>query len=153
MSDMGRSMRGRLAWGGLAPGQRGIAVVEFALILPLLLLLLLGCIDISLALLDKSLITNASREGARAGIVSRHPKLSDAEIEQVVWSYTQGSLMQWGTNAQKPTVQIARANWLGDQQSLRVTVSFTFQGLGMGQLFSVLGQPWVLTASSVMLQE
>lgn len=150
---MGRSMRGRLAWGGLAPGQRGIAVVEFALILPLLMLLLLGCIDISLALLDKSLITNASREGARAGIVSRHPKLSDAEIEQVVWSYTQGSLMQWGTNAQKPTVQIARANWLSDQQSLRVTVSFTFQGLGMGQLFSVLGQPWVLTASTVMLQE
>ena len=150
---MGRSMRGRLAWGGLAPGQRGIAVVEFALILPLLLLLLLGCIDISLALLDKSLITNASREGARAGIVARHPKLSDAEIEQVVWSYTQGSLMQWGTNAQKPTVQIARAKWVGDQQSLRVTVSFTFQGLGMGQLFSVLGQPWVLTASTVMLQE
>ena len=119
----------------------------------LLLLLLLGCIDICLALLDKSLITNASREGARAGIVARNPKLVDAEIEQVVWSYTQGSLMQWGENAQKPTVQIARAKWVGDQQSLRVTVSFTFQGVGMGQLFSVLGQPWVLSASTVMLQE
>ncbi|PUE15282.1 MULTISPECIES: TadE/TadG family type IV pilus assembly protein [unclassified Limnohabitans] len=133
--------------------QRGMAVVEFALILPLLLLVLLGTIDISLALLDKSLLTNASREGARAGVVARNTKLSDADIEKVVLSYTRGSLMQWGANAQNPKVQIVRANWKDDQQSLEVTVSFTFQGVGLGQLFSVLGQPWKLTASTVMLQE
>ena len=46
--------------------QRGAAVVEFALILPILLILLVGTIDASLALYDKAVITNASREGARA---------------------------------------------------------------------------------------
>lgn len=61
--------------------------------------------------------------------------------------------MQWGANAQDPKVQIVRANWKDDQQSLEVNVSFTFQGVGLGQLFSVLGQPWKLTASTVMLQE
>jgi Flp pilus assembly protein TadG len=49
---------------------QGAAVIEFALILPLLLLLLIGGIDMSLALYDKAVITNASREGARAGIVA-----------------------------------------------------------------------------------
>lgn len=137
--------------------QHGIAVVEFALILPLLLLLLLGTIDISLALLDKSLITNASREGARAGVVARNSKLTDAETDadilRVVLLYTRGSLMQWDANAPDPAVEIVRAKWKGDQQSLKVSVSFTFQGVGLGQLFSVLGQPWKLTASTVMLQE
>jgi Flp pilus assembly protein TadG len=62
--------------------QKGAAVIEFALILPILLLLLLGTIDGSLALYDKAVITNASREGARAGIVARNPKLTDAELHQ-----------------------------------------------------------------------
>lgn len=76
--------------------QRGAAVVEFALILPILLALLVGGIDASLALYDKAVITNASREGARAGIVARNPLVSDAQIRQVVHQYTQGALVSWG---------------------------------------------------------
>jgi Flp pilus assembly protein TadG len=63
---------------------RGTAIVEFAIILPLLLVLLFGIIEFGIILYDKAVITNASREGARAGIVSQDPRVSDSEIKQVV---------------------------------------------------------------------
>jgi hypothetical protein len=49
--------------------QKGAALVEFALVLPMLLLILFGIIEFSILLYDKAVITNASREAARAGIV------------------------------------------------------------------------------------
>ncbi len=49
--------------------ENGTAAIEFAIILPLLLLLVFGIIEFSLLLYNKAMITNASREGARAGIV------------------------------------------------------------------------------------
>ena len=52
-------------------GQRGAAMIEFALVLPVLLIVLLGTVEFSLLLYNKAMITNASREGARLGIVYR----------------------------------------------------------------------------------
>lgn len=45
---------------------RGAAAVEFALVLPLLLLLLFGIIDFGRAYHSKVTLTHAAREGARA---------------------------------------------------------------------------------------
>jgi Flp pilus assembly protein TadG len=47
--------------------QEGSAAVEFAIILPVLLLLLLGALDMGHMYYIDHLITNASREGARYG--------------------------------------------------------------------------------------
>ena len=132
--------------------QRGAAVVEFALILPILLGLLIGGIDLSLALYDKAVITNASREGARAGIVARNPQLSDAQIRQVVNQYVQSALVNLGANPASPTVVIQKGS-LGGDPTLQVTVSYTFQGIGLGSLFQSLGKPWVLQSSTVMVYE
>jgi hypothetical protein len=49
------------------PGQRGQALVEFALVTPLLLLLFFGVVDFTLALRDWIAVTNATREAARFG--------------------------------------------------------------------------------------
>jgi hypothetical protein len=49
--------------------QKGAALVEFAIVLPMLMLIIFGIIEFSLLLYDKAVITNASREAARAGIV------------------------------------------------------------------------------------
>lgn len=132
--------------------QRGAAVVEFALVLPLLLILLIGGIDMSLALYDKAVITNASREGARAGIVARSPPISEAEIRQVVQSYAQNALINFGAGASPLTVLVEQGS-MGADLTLRVSVSYTFQGIGLGDLFSTLGQPWVLQSSTVMVYE
>ena len=132
--------------------QRGAAVVEFALILPILMGLLVGGIDASLALYDKAVITNASREGARAGIVARNPQLTDAQIRQVVNQYAQSALVSFGTSPAQPTVLIQKGS-LGGDPTLQVTVSYTFEGIGLGSLFQILGKPWVLQASTVMVYE
>jgi hypothetical protein len=58
--------------------QKGAALVEFAIVLPILLVLLFGIIDFSILLYNKASITNASREGARAGIVFRAYDSSNA---------------------------------------------------------------------------
>jgi hypothetical protein len=131
--------------------QRGSAVVEFALILPILLAVLVGGIDASLALYDKAVITNASREGARAGIVARNPMLTDAQIKAVVNQYAQ-SVVSFGAHPAQPTVLIQKGSLSGDA-TLRVTVSYTFQGMGLGSLLQRLGQPMVLQASTVMVYE
>jgi Flp pilus assembly protein TadG len=50
---------------GRGAQDRGAAAVEFALVLPLLLLLVFGIIDFGLALSDQITLTQAAREGAR----------------------------------------------------------------------------------------
>jgi Flp pilus assembly protein TadG len=50
--------------------QKGTAAVEFALVLVPLVLLVFGAIEFGALLYNKQVITNASREGARAGIVA-----------------------------------------------------------------------------------
>jgi Flp pilus assembly protein TadG len=131
-------------------------VVEFALILPILLLLLVGTIDASLALYDKAVITNASREGARAGIVARSPPLTETQIksvvERVVERYLQGALVSLGGTSALPSVQIQQGISDGDP-TLQVTVLYTFQGVGLGSLSASLGKPWVLQSSTVMVYE
>ena len=51
--------------------QDGATIVEFAIIAPLLFLLIFGIIEFSLLLFNKHIVTNASREIARAGVVAR----------------------------------------------------------------------------------
>ena len=132
--------------------QGGAAAVEFALILPMLLILLLGTIEGSLAMYDKAVITNASREGARAGIVARNPPLSEAEIRQVVQAYTQNAVVDFGQTRVLPVVTINQG-LLGTNATLIVSVSYTFQGLGLGRLLGTLGQPLVMNARTVMVYE
>jgi hypothetical protein len=52
-----------------ARSQKGNALVEFAFVLPLFLFLVFGMITFSLALYDKTILTMATRDGARAGAV------------------------------------------------------------------------------------
>jgi len=47
--------------------QRGVAAVEFALVLPLLLTVVMGAIDWGWYFFIDQLVTNCAREGARAG--------------------------------------------------------------------------------------
>lgn len=55
--------------------QKGAAAVEFALLLPVLMLITFGIIEFGLLVYNKQILTNASREGARAGVVARIPVL------------------------------------------------------------------------------
>ena len=62
------------AVGGSAPerrsGEAGQAMVELTLILVPLLLLMMGAVDLGLAVFYRNMMSNAAREGARFGIVA-----------------------------------------------------------------------------------
>ncbi|MHB8376312.1 MAG: TadE family protein [Dehalococcoidia bacterium] len=47
--------------------QRGQSLVEFALVMPVLLILVLGIMEFGFAITDQISVTNAARDGARAG--------------------------------------------------------------------------------------
>ena len=87
----------------------GASAVEFALILPFLILIIFGTIELCLYLYNKNVITNASREGARAGIVGKMPRLSNNDIETVVKNYCQDYLITFGNDA-GPVVSIKPIN-------------------------------------------
>jgi len=90
--------------------QRGAAAVEFALVLPLLLTLVLGSIDWGWFFFIDQLVTNAAREGARAGSVlpprptSTASQAEDA-AEQAASAYlTRATLAPKGVAASFTTV-------------------------------------------------
>jgi TadE-like protein len=55
---------------------RGQALVEFTIILPLLIVLVLGVVEVSYALLDQHIVTKLTREGSN--LISRNTTLGDA---------------------------------------------------------------------------
>jgi Flp pilus assembly protein TadG len=78
--------------------QGGAAMVEFALVsLFVLIPLLFGIVEFSLILYNQAMITNASREGARAAIVYDEPRPTEAAITTVVNNYCQDHLITFGS--------------------------------------------------------
>jgi len=92
--------------------QNGTAAVEFALVLPVFLMVIFSTLEFGMALYNKNVLTNASREGARSGIVARDATITDsmvdAQITQVVHNYTQGTLINLGKTTPTPTITIDR---------------------------------------------
>lgn len=129
----------------------GSVAVEFAIILPLLLLIVFGIIEYSVALFDKAIITNASREAARSGIVLRKTKLTTDEIKAIANAYCTSNLVSLG-GASTPTVTVSGAGGAFGT-NLTVSISYTYRGLGLGSLISTITSPITLTASSTMTNE
>lgn len=111
--------------------QKGAAAIEFAIILPLLLMLLFGMIEFGIILYDKAMITNASREGARAGIVfvsgetleEFNKKISDA-----VDKYCNGHLITFGEGSTTPNIK-AQTTKPVQGTNLTVIVSYRYDYL------------------------
>jgi Flp pilus assembly protein TadG len=57
-------------------GSSGQSIVEFALVLPLVVLIVLGVVELGYALLDEHVVTRLSREGSN--MISRDTSLQDA---------------------------------------------------------------------------
>ena len=129
---------------GLLKDQKGTEVVEFAIISVLLFLVLFGIIDFGILLFDKQVITNASREGARRGIVQNTPRISESEIQTVVKTYCQNYLVNFPyTPLSNPVVENLTATGnnkcieFGD--SLRVTASYPYKFLALPNVVSAGG--------------
>ena len=132
--------------------EKGAAAIEFAIVLPVLVLLLIGIMEFSILLYDKAVITNASREGARAGIVFSDPPISDAEIEAVVNNYCAGNMITFGA-APGAVTSVSRAGSGSAGDSLTVSVNYHYDFLVIPNFLSSLTGGIELTGQTVMRME
>lgn len=122
--------------------KRGQAMVEFALVLPILLLLLLGIMEFGLVFHEYLVVTHAAREGSRVATLGG----SDAEIMTTVSnaaaSIDRGAL----STTIVPAVRVR-----GNQVSVRVTNPVPI----MTPLFSAIfpQNPFPVSGTSIMRVE
>lgn len=112
--------------------EKGAVAIEFVIVtLFILMPLLFGTIDLALAVHNKQVITNASREGARAGIAQS----TTSEIETVVANYCTGRLIPDETTL--PTTSVTGGGAFQNDITVTVTYehNFMFAGvIGMNQV-------------------
>ncbi|WP_298039887.1 TadE family protein [uncultured Desulfuromonas sp.] len=109
--------------------QKGATAVEFALVLPFLLILVFGIIEFGCFLFDKAVITNASREGARAACVYQEPRMPLAEIKNVVNGYLGDNLISFGPGSHKSSTDPVVPDSVVSGDYLKVTVSYHYDFL------------------------
>ena len=121
-------------------GERGAAAVEFAILLPVLMLILFGIIEFGMIMYSREVITNASREGARSGIVQATAKPTEAQIQAVVTNYLNGT----GIDPNVTTISVV-GEGLTAPNTLTVTVTYPYNFfvpviLGLGNSITLTGQ-------------
>jgi Flp pilus assembly protein TadG len=129
--------------------QRGAAAAEFAILLPVLLTILFGIIEFGMIMYSREVVTNASREGARAGIVQGPPKRTEGEIIAIANNY----LTNTGINPGNVTFNVA-GEGLVNPNTLTVTATYPYSFL-IPWIPAIVGIPNPLTiqAQTVMRHE
>jgi Flp pilus assembly protein TadG len=159
--------------------QKGAQAVEFALVLPFFILILFAVLDFGILVYNKAIITNASREGARSGVVLSAATWSTTAVSQVACNYARNTLITVksgttsttcsdtaskdpvvkvysGTTATCPTPSGSTAPTFG--VPVAVTISYPFSGFSLGSWWSLgtgtsVGSPITLTACTQMVHE
>ena len=129
--------------------ERGAAAVEFALLLPVLLTILYGIIEFGMIMYGREVVTNASREGARAGIIQVSPKPTSGQITTIATNYMAGT----GINPSQVTITVTGA---GGASPTMLTVTATYNYLWLDPYIpTVLGlpSPLPITMSTTMRNE
>jgi Flp pilus assembly protein TadG len=89
---------------------------------------ILAIIEFGLLFYDKAVVTNASREAARAGIVFQpDPRVDTTEIESVVLNYCNNKLITFGSSTgPSVTVPSGPCAASGDELAVNVTYQYEF---------------------------
>jgi Flp pilus assembly protein TadG len=125
-----RLFRAPRALGAWLRAERGVAVVEFALILPLLLLIVVGIMDFGRAMNYKNAATQLANEAARYLTVNRDPVSGATPTCGSIKSHlqTQADTPELATLLDEGTVTIgfpAGASNIGDPVQVTVNVTFS----------------------------
>lgn len=120
--------------------ERGQAVVETALVIPVIFAMILGVFSLGHLFSAQLIVTNASREGARMGALGR----PEARVRDTVKAYLTGSGLK-----EEPQIAITKQKFT-DGDSLNVDVTYPVK-----LLFTVPGvpNPVMLNAAAVMRVE
>lgn len=131
-------MRNRLGSTRGSP-ERGQSLAEFAIVLPLLLVLVIGIIEFANAWRTSQIVTNGTREGARIGV------LPDArgDTESQIVDYIKEYLANSGLDSSKAVVDVScdtnndgsfnesgACDGSGEAERINVQYDYTFTFLG-----------------------
>jgi Flp pilus assembly protein TadG len=128
------------------------SLIEFALILPVLTLLIIGLFDLGTAVYTRNVIANAAREGARTGIILSK---TDADIRARVQAAAPGlGLTPAQIQINPPYDASNPLNPRPFGSSITVTVSYTYTSITpvIGRIVGNGGR-LALSATSVMAVE
>lgn len=114
----------------LRGGRRGQALVEFAITVPLLLILLIGIVDFARAWNVYQVLTDAGREGTRLAVVDNGS--TTAEVRTVIKT----AAARAGILLQDTDITIDEATGRGEPTT--VTISYAHELKFIGGLFGVL---------------
>jgi Flp pilus assembly protein TadG len=146
----------RHGWLKFRRNERGAALLEVALTMPLMLFIAIGIVEFGRAYQTWQVLTNAAREGARIAVL---PGIDDASVTTRVRTYmTDGQLDKAATAAVIITRNNPIANGAGTTAS-RVTVDYPFTFIVLQPIArmvvsnSTAGAPLTMTASALMRNE
>jgi Flp pilus assembly protein TadG len=105
----------------LTRNERGTALLETALVLPIVLLVSVGIFEFGRAYQMEQVLTNAAREGARVAILM---ETTDTKVRDTVRAYMQSGRLP---NASTATVDVIRNVPMGSSTASSVTVNYPFQ--------------------------
>ncbi len=143
--------------------EKGAAVVEFAVVLPLLLVIVFGIVEFGFLMYNQAMITNAAREGARFGITIGSERKSTAEITAVVDNYLTNFLVTFSSGAPPDPAVVVKVNGVEADPSVTglnsaedyvtVEVTFDYEFLVLPSFVKTLGLTKTLFASATMRAE
>ena len=128
-------------------GERGATAVEFALLMPIFLLILAGVFDLGKYYWEQHVLSAAAREGARAASMSR-----TADVEGVVRSYVSN---YGGIAANSVSVSLTTEPLPGDAANTLkvVTVTKPYDFFMLSRLMSAFTQSVTIMGRAKMIKE
>ena len=118
-------------------GDAGAELIEFAVVFPLLLMVLLGIVEFAFVFQRNEVITNAAREGAR---IATLPGYIAADVSNRVTSYLQvGGLPTSGGNPVVVVTPILVPEAGGTWPATQVDVTYNHQYMFIGAIGSWFG--------------
>ena len=135
-------------------GERGAALIEAAITIPMILLKAVGNFEFGRAYQTWQVLTNAAREGARLAVIEGP---TDAAIRERVNNYlTGGGLTALGDG----NIVVNRTVPLGSSTASQITVNYPFQFMVLNPVVRLVkptdtktGAPITMSAATLMRNE
>jgi Flp pilus assembly protein TadG len=137
----------------LIKNERGAALIEAAVTIPMILLISVGIFEFGRAYQTWQVVTNAAREGARVAVING---TTDDQVREAVRAYmTVGRLQHAATTP----IEVVRNTPLGPWTGSSITVSYPFEFIVLNPVVrlvvpnSTTGAPLTMSAVATMRNE
>lgn len=134
-------------------GERGAALLEAAVTIPIILLVSVGIFEFGRAYQTQQVLTNAAREGARLAVLEGP---TDADVRTRVNAYLTGGGL---TSLSDSNIQVNRLVPLNGATASQITITYPFQFMVLNPVVRLVaptsktGQDIQMSAAALMRNE